>query len=134
METMSKFELTKEEMNDYAWKRVYWEGRDSEIIKEFIEVIGRPEAEVWNIPVGDEKLSSTLPMDCLREGELSVVKNESWKRFNTNFYQSDGNSGGGMLVFADDKGCEAFGDYMMENHQDLKYENREKAECPLTII
>ena len=57
METMSKFELTKEEMNDYAWKRVYWEGRDSEIIKEFIEVIGRPEAEVWNIPVGDEKLS-----------------------------------------------------------------------------
>jgi len=40
METMSKFELTKEEMNDYAWERVYWEGRDPEIMKEFIEVKG----------------------------------------------------------------------------------------------
>jgi len=33
-----------------------------------------------------------------------------------------------MLVFADDKGCEAFADYMMKNHQELEYENRENAE------
>jgi hypothetical protein len=116
-----------QDIKDYAWERVYLEGRDSELMKEFIDTIGWAEAEVWNIPVGEEKLFSAFPMNCLREGELTVFKNESWKRFHAKFYQPDGNSGNGMLVFADGKGCEAFVDYMMKNHRELKYENLENA-------
>ena len=96
-------------------------------MKEFVEIIGWAETAVWGVPNGEEKLFSAFPMGCLREGELAVFKNESWKRFHAKFYEPDANTGNGMLVFADGEGCEAFVDYMLKNHQELKYDNRENA-------
>ena len=116
-----------QDVKNYAWERVYWGGSDFALMKEFVDMVGLAEAEVWNMSEDGEKLFSAFPMDCLREDELPVFKNEAWKRFHAKFFQSDANPSSGMLVFDDAAGCEAFVDYMLENHRELAYENREDA-------
>ena len=116
-------------LKDYAWERIYRQGRDAALMEEFVNVTKWAEEQSSphrNDSEGAEKMFSTFPMDCLGENELTLFTERAWERFRANFYQSEGNPGIGMLVFEDDEAITAFTDYMLNNHSELRYEAKEE--------